>query len=106
VVCRSWKKSNDGKKVVPESGKTDVVDNDNEDVYKFVEHCCASSADKATNVRATLEALFGKASAKELLSCTRSAVAKGSAGHKHRILCIGNKPIRLIPQPDDQSEQS
>ena len=74
-------------------------DEDMDDIlWLYVEECSTTQADKAATIRVALEELAGKPNAKRILSRTRATVAKDANGHKNRILCVGKKPIRLIPE--------
>ena len=63
----------------------------------FCEECPASQADKAADVRAAIEQAVGKPEAKCILQGTRTTVARCAVGSKQRILCVGDKALRLMP---------
>ena len=66
-----------------------------DDLWQYVEGCQHGEADKAADVRSSLEASLGKSQARKVLSKTKATVARNAAGHKTRVLQADKKYLRL-----------
>ena len=64
-------------------------------LWDLVEPCATAQASKAGDVRASLQASFGKHEASRLLANTKASVARGADGHKFRMLRLGGHALKL-----------
>ena len=64
-------------------------------LWDFVEPCATAEASKASDIRASLQASFGKHEASRLLANTKTTVARGADGHKFRMLRLGGQALKL-----------
>ena len=71
-----------------------VLSSDDE-LWQYVESCQHVEADKAAELRSSLEASLGKSQARKVLSKTKATVARNAAGHKTRVLQADKKYLRL-----------
>eukprot|EP00973_Karenia_brevis_P050711 7044884-Karenia_brevis.AAC.1 len=64
-------------------------------LWDLVEPCNSAEASKAGDLRASLQAAFGKSEASRLLANTRASVARGADGHKFRMLRLNGHALKL-----------
>ena len=64
-------------------------------LWDIVEPCNTAEASKASEVRASLQASFGKREASRLLGSAKTTVARGADGHKFRMLRMNGQALKL-----------
>ena len=68
---------------------------DNDPLWGYVVPCSSREAAKAVDLRAALEARWGKETAKSLLASTKATVALDASGKKNRVLKLGGSYVKL-----------
>jgi len=84
-----------GERVAPGVSDDESMLSSNDELWQYVEGCQNIEADKAADLRSSLEASLGKSQAQKVLSKTKATVARNAAGHKTRVLQADKKYLRL-----------